>query len=101
MQHRPEITRNAIAQHLPGGSRRRARRLSATLLRIWLLVTPAALLADAGLEPAWPALLLVVAGVGLSILALARARAHPSRRRPPVANLSAASNCVWKMDVEG
>lgn len=100
MQHRPELTRQAIVEHLPRGPRGAARRLSASLLRIWLLVTPAALLADVRLEPAWPALLLIAAGLGLSALALLRARPRPPRR-PPVANLSAASNCVWKMDVEG
>ena len=100
MQHRPEITRQAIAEHLPRSTRDAARRLAAALLRIWLLVTPAALLADARLEPAWPALLLIAAGLGLSVLALLRLRPRP-RRRQPVANLSGASNCVWKMDIEG
>ena len=100
MQHRPEIAREAVAEHLPRRTREAVRRLAAALLRIWLLVTPAALLADARLEPAWPALLLIAAGVGLSALALLRARPRP-RRRAPLANLSAASNCVWKMDIEG
>ncbi len=104
MQHRPEVTRNAIVYHLPQSAidvvRGRARMLSATMLRIWLLVAPAAFLTDAWLEPAWPALLLIATGAGLSTLALLRARPQ-QRRRPPVANLSAASSCVWKMDIEG
>ena len=104
MQHRPDITRNAVADHLPERARDAAgagaRSLAAILLRVWLLITPAALLADAWLAPAWPVLALVATGLGLSLLALLRARPRPPRR-PPVANLSAASNCVWKMDVEG
>ena len=104
MRHRPDITRNAIAEHLPrarlDAARGLAKALSTILLRVWLLVTPAALIAETALAPSWPALLLIAVGLGLSALALERARPR-RRRRPPVANLSAASSCVWKMDIEG
>ncbi len=100
MQHRPEITRHAVAEHLPRKLPGAARELATILLRIWLMFAPAALLADLAFEAAWPAMLLVAVGAVLSGLTLLRLR--PRRpRRPPVANLSGASNCVWKMDVEG
>lgn len=102
MQHQPDVTRVAATRHTPSAPRK-YRRLAGpapTLARIWLVFAGAALFASEWLDRDWPALLLLATATGMSAWTLARSRPRP-RRRQPLPNLSRASNCVWKMDIEG
>ncbi len=102
MQHQPDVTRDAATRHTPSAPRK-YRRLAGpapTLARIWLVFAGAALFASEWLDRDWPALLLLATATGMSAWTLARSRPRP-RRRQPLPNLSRASNCVWKMDIEG
>lgn len=106
MQHQPDVTRVAATRHTPSAPAPRNHRrlagpaLALTLARIWLVFAGAALLASEWLDRDWPALVLLATAIGMSAWALARSRPRP-RRRQPLPNLSRASNCVWKMDIEG